>query len=54
MTDEMKDAEQDRRLTALENDVTEIKNVTHGNELLEWRGIVAEHKDLSNSMDKTW
>lgn len=47
----MKDAEQDRRLKVLEDDVTAIKSVTHANPLMGWQGVVKEHKILMESVN---
>ncbi len=46
MTDMEKDKEQDKRLNYIDIELATIKNVTHGSEVLQWDGIVKEHKKL--------
>lgn len=48
--DEMKDEEQDRRLNAIEKDIDEIKSVTHGSDVMGWKGIIQEHRELTDSI----
>lgn len=43
---------QDMKIEKLEEQVAEIKLVTHGSKLLQWSGIITEHKKLESTMSK--
>jgi len=44
------DKEQNVEIDRLKEDVSQIKNITHGSKELGWDGIIVEHKKLSNSV----
>lgn len=45
-----KDNEQDSRLNHMEIDIAGIKSVTHGSKVMDWAGIIPEHKKLSKTV----